>query len=171
MLIVVAWNCNASADAPFISGDEPERIDSRSKAFFAVPSSDRKATVVFRRQKPKDEELWRIAGWNDNAYLSDDGEYLTVGYVGNNLLELDYTPSQAMLQFYKRGKLIRAVPLSELIRDMKSLRRSASHYSWGYYRGLVAPYRFAVDTIEGRRLIFDVATGALTKEEALKQRR
>ena len=34
-----------------------------------------------------------MTGWHDNSFLSDDGEYLTVGYVGDNLLDRDFTAS------------------------------------------------------------------------------
>jgi hypothetical protein len=52
---------------------------------------------------------------------------------------------------------------------MKSLRRTASHYAWGYYRGHTALHDVAVETIEGRRLTFDVTTGVLTKTEFIKK--
>jgi hypothetical protein len=110
-----------------------------------------------------------MTGWHDNSFLSDDGEYLTVGYVGDNLLDRDFTASLPMLQFYRRGKLIRSVSLGEIIENMKSLRRTASHYAWGYFRGHTALHDVAVDTIEGRRLTFDVTTGVLTKTESIKK--
>jgi hypothetical protein len=160
--------CQASADSPLVAGDEPDRIESKNKQFFAEPSANRKATIVYRRSKPKNVEIWRMAKWPYNAYLSDDGEYLTVGYPGNNLLDLDCTPALPMLQFYRRGTLIRSVTLGEVIIDMKSLQRTVSHYSWGYYRGHLGPNTVALDTIEGRRLIYDVTTGELVKTEAVK---
>ncbi len=166
---IVLWTWSASADAPLLSGDEPDRVESLNREFFAVPSANRKATIVFRRRKPKHEEVWRMSGWHDNSFLSDDGEYLTVGYVGDNLLEADFTASLPMLQFYRRGKLVRSVSLGEIIENMKSLRRTVSHYAWGYYRGHTALHDVAVDTIEGRRLTFDVTTGALTRTESIKK--
>jgi hypothetical protein len=168
LVVGVLLPCQVSADSPLVAGDEPERIESKNKQFFAEPSANRKATIVYRRSKPKNVEIWRMARWPYHAYLSDDGEYLTIGYPGNNLLDLDCTPALPMLQFYRRGALFRSVTLGEVIVDMKSLQRTVSHYSWGYYRGHLGPNTVALDTIEGRRLIYDVTTGALVKTEAVK---
>ena len=101
-----------------------------------------------------------MSGWNYNAYLSDDGEYLTVGYYGNNLLDLDVTPETPMLTFYRRGVVVRSVPLKELL-EVKNLRRTVSHFAWGVYSGYVETHRFAVETVEDRDLVFDVTTGRL----------
>ena len=157
----------AFADAPLVAGDEPDRIESRNHKFFAEPSSDGKSTVIFRTAKPHSVPLWRKAGWTDNAYLADDGEFLVTGFYGNNLLDLDFTPSLTMLSFYRRETLVRSVSLAEIIKDMKQLRRTNSHYAWGMYEGFVSAHTFSVETVEGRRLYFDVATGTLIREERI----
>jgi hypothetical protein len=64
-----------------------------------------------------------------------------------------------MLYFFHRGELIRYVTLDQIIHDYSKLERTASHYNWGSYKGLDLAGRFVIETVEGRKLAFDVATG------------
>ena len=153
---------------PFIAGDGPERIETRSQKFFAEPSSDGKSLVVYRRTQAAPMAIWRRPGWVDNGFLSDDGEYLVTGWYRSNLLDPDYAREMTMLVFYRREQLIASVSLGELIRDMKSLESTDSYPEWGAYDGFVAEHTFCVRTVEGRTLFFDVTTGKLVREEKNK---
>jgi hypothetical protein len=166
--IVMLISGDAFSDSPIIAGDEPDMVESKNHQFFAVPSPNGKSTIVYRRRKPHDEELWRMPHWYLTAFLSDDGEYLTTGYPGNNLLDLDCAASTPMLQFYRRGTLVKTVALGEILRSLKSLQRTVSHFAWGFYRGHLSLHTVAVDTLEGNRLSFDVTTGALVRTEPIK---
>jgi hypothetical protein len=147
----------AVADAPIISGDD-DRIESRNRKFVALPSKDRKETIIYDRTV-RQREIWRMPGWEESGSLSDDGDYLVRSSPHSNLIDLDYKPDLTMLAFYRRGTLIRKVPLSELIRDFRSMPRSVSHYFWGYYLGLSALHRYDVHTVEGRLISYDITTG------------
>jgi hypothetical protein len=152
----------AGADAPLLD-DGVDRIDSTNKRFYAVPSLDRRSTVVYRTATAgsKAARLWTVPGWHRAGFLADDGEHFVVGYFGGNLLNREHNkPDQVMLSFFRQGTLIRVVRLDEVIVDRAQLRRTVSHYAWGELVGFVGPRRFAVDTIEQRRLVYDVATGA-----------
>ncbi len=148
---------HAAADTPIINGDV-DRIESSNKRFLALPTKGRKETVVYDRSA-KQREVWRMPSWDDFGDLSDDGDYLVRWNPNNNLIDLDYKPDFTMLAFYKRGTLIRRVPISELIRDFRSLERSVSHYSWGRILGFSALHRYDVHTIEGRLISYDITTG------------
>jgi hypothetical protein len=102
--------------------------------------------------------LWSAAGWSRIAALADDGEHLVLGYEGMNLIPVDYDPDMEMLTFYRRGEVIRRVPLSALI-DRGALQRTVSHWYWGDYLGLDAEGRYAVRTADGRQIRFDMTTG------------
>ena len=157
----------AVADSPILDGGD--RIDSRNGRFFAVPSKGGKETIVYEKVKPK-REVWRMAGRHEFADLSDDGEYIVDTYAGSNLIPLDYKPDLTMLTFYNRGVLVRKVPLSELIKDFRSLRRSISHYDWGFFLGFSAPHLYNVRTIEDRLIRYDVTTGQAVSNEPLTPR-
>jgi len=91
--------------------------------------------------------------------LADDGDHFVTRFDGINLLPLDYRKDYVMLSFYRRGVLIREVHLNELIQDFSKLRRTASHYYWGNYWGWNETGHYVVETLEGRKIAFDVKTG------------
>src|SRR6266404_4897516 len=157
--LALSFQAIAVADSPLIYGDDDfDRTASRNNRFVALPTKDRKETVVYEQSK-KRREVWRMPGWDEFCGLSNDGDYLVLCSDERNFLPLDYKPDRTMLTFYKRGTLIRRVPLSELIRDFRSLRRTISHYDWGSFDGFSALHRYDVETIEGRLITFDVTTG------------
>lgn len=163
------FSSSARADSPIVSYDDSDRIQSRNKKFLATPTKNHKETIVYE-QVPSKREIWRMPSWSEAGNLSDDGDYLVVCYFGSNLLPLDYKPDMTMLTFYKRGTLIRKVPLSELIRDFRSLRRTISHYDWGLFTGFSALHRFDVETIEGRVVSYDVTTGQPVSKQQPEQK-
>ena len=63
------------------------------------------------------------------------------------------------------------VRLRELIRDFRHMEPRVSHYSWGDFIGFVSLNRFAVETVEGRRLVFDVTTGKQVADQPREDRR
>lgn len=146
--------------SPIIFDDGP--IDSANHRFFAAPGPDRRSTVVFKRVgKREKERLWEAPTWSPAEYLTNDGEYLVTGYAGSNLLEHHYDLDEAMVSFYRRGTLINTVRLREIIRDTKHLEPSDDGVQWGFFVGLIGPTRFALDTVEHRRFIYDVTNGTV----------
>lgn len=154
----------ARADAPLID-DGADRFTSKDGRVFAVPGPKRKTTVVFRKRTGKTpEKLWDMPGWPYAAFLTDDGEYMAIADPRASILPRDYTPDQIVVSFFKRSTLIKAVRLDEVLVDAKSMGSpSESGYTWGWWTGLIGPHSFALDTVENRRLVYDVATGKLTE--------
>lgn len=146
----------ASADEP-LPAVADKKVYSLNKKFYAFLDVRKKLTTVHQVGKPG--KLWEMQGWFRVAALSNDGEYLVVGYHGMNLLNLNYSPDQVMLSFYRLGKLIRTVTLNELVRDLGHLQRTASHYLWGSYLGFDKNNHYLVETVEKRTIAFDVTTG------------
>lgn len=103
--------------------------------------------------------LWALKGWFRDAYLTDDGAHLVTGYDGLNLLQRDYQSDTTMLTFWRQGRKVRDVPLSEMIADVSRLVPTVSHYLWGHSEGIDSEGRFVVHTIENRRIAFDMGTG------------
>ena len=162
--VVVTSVAPALADAPLLDYDVTE-IDSPNRRFFAKAAPDESSTSVVRRERQGPGiSLWTMPGWSPVSFLSDDGEYLAIGYAGVYLLPLNYKPDDVMVSFYKRGKLVRAVRLNEIISDLRNLERGNSHYGWGMNVGFSGLHQFLVETAEPghqRRLVFDVTTGTL----------
>ena len=155
----------ALADAPLIDDGRLE-IESRNKQFVASPGPNGKSTLVYRRVLgAKADLLWQMPRWLYNPYLSDDGQCMVDAYYGVNLVPRNYDPDQVMMTFFNAGKLVGTVRLRELIRDFRHMEPSVSHYSWGDFIGFVSLNRFAVETVEGRRLVFDATTGKLVADQ------
>ena len=147
------------ADAP-LSPPEVKEVWSPNKKFCAVMEPDPATTTVFRVEGGgKRTKVWTMAGWFRVAHLADDGEHLVVGNGGINLLPLNVTKDEPMIDFFKRGEHIKTVTLGELLKDRSSLKRTVSHYLWGNYLGLDENGHYVVETVEGRKLVFDVPTG------------
>jgi hypothetical protein len=94
-------------------------------------------------------------------FLTEDGEHLVVGYAGANLLDRHYKRDQIVVSFYRHGRLLTVVRLNQIILDRTNLRASDSGVARGFFARLVDQHRFAVDTVEHRRLTYDVTTGGL----------
>ena len=104
---------------------------------------------------------WQMAGWFRDAYVADDGAHMVVGYDGLNLLQMNYRPDTVMITFLRRGAIIHEVPIAALIDDFESLEETVSHFHWGMMLGIDETGQFIVQTVEDRRIAFDVTTGAV----------
>lgn len=145
-------------------GDAPLRpptpiiVCSNSGAFCLL--SDPKSGAQAYRVRPDGsrQPLWSIPGWHRIVFLADDGRHAVTGYDGV-LLPLNYSADVSLLTFWRDGSRIRAVPLSGLVKDLRKLQRTASHYRWGSYVGFNASGNFVVSTVERDSVAFDVTTG------------
>ncbi|MDJ0836838.1 MAG: hypothetical protein QNK37_09995 [Acidobacteriota bacterium] len=151
----------------FLVADEPlpppatHTVFSGDRGFCAVSDVDKQVTTVHRVKDDQSpgEVLWQIPGWHRALYLSKDGRHLVIGYSGYNLIPLDYRKDMIMLTFYAEGAGVREIPLNRLIFNFGKLKRTVSHYEWGSLVGFDSQGRFRVETVEGRTMLFDPATG------------
>jgi hypothetical protein len=155
----------ARADEPPIP-PAPQRVCSRSGRFCARMDPTTWRTQVVRVSPDGAETpCWSMPGWFRVAALADDGEHLVVGDDGQGLLP-DYRRTQVVLTFFRRGVRVREVRLGEVVRHLWMLRRTASHWGWGRYRGIDEAGRYVLVTEDGllpwrgeRLHRFDVTTG------------
>jgi hypothetical protein len=163
-VVMITLSGNSHADSP-LPPPARETIWSANRQFFAVLEPDEQITTIYRTTHGKPEEkVWSMYGWFRVAALTDDGEHLVAGYGSMNLIPLDYDKRQVMLYFFKRGELINYVTLDQIIRDKSKLQRTVSHYHWGNFEGLDQAGCYVVETVEGRRIRFDVAKGTPVTE-------
>ena len=158
VMIPLVGICRADSPLP---PPAKETIWSANRRFFAVMEPDNQITTIYRtiQGKQQGEKVWSMYGWFRVAALTDDGEHLVAGYWSMNVIPLDYNKKQAMLYFFKRGELINHVTLDQIIRDFSKLQRTVSHYQWGNFEGLDKAGHYVVETVEGRKIRFDVVTG------------
>jgi hypothetical protein len=134
---------------------------SHNEQFVAVMDPRSWTTTVYRiGEEGRRKKRWAMYGWFRVASLTDDGERLVAGYDGMNLLRPDFEMDQVMLYFFHRGALKSHVTLGELVKEKASIeRRESGEYHWGDYRGLDAHDRYVVETVEKRKILFNVSLG------------
>lgn len=108
-------------------------------------------------------KLWAMYGWFRVFKLADDGQHLVTGYNGMNLVPKSFDGNEVMIRFHRKGELIQMVTLKDLFVNLGSMKKTASHYSWGWYLGFNPAGQYEVETEEGRILAFDPKTGQQTK--------
>jgi len=145
------------ADAP-LRAPSPVTVCSNSK-IFCLLTDPKTGTHAYRvRPDGSRQPLWSMPGWYRVIFLADDGRHAVTGYDGA-LLPLDYSPDEPLLTFWRDGSRIRAFPLSSLVKDLRKLQRTSSHYRWGSYVGFNAAGNLVVSTVERESVAFDVTTG------------
>jgi hypothetical protein len=164
-----------------LHADEPpepphsRKIDSGSCSCWAYTDAKAKVTSGYRAVRTPASprapdakggrfELWRVPGWYRVAALSHDCDYLVTGYDGANLLPIAYERGTIMLAFHAHGRLVRQVRLDELVLDLSKLRRTESHWEWGYYGGVEKDHYYRVNTNDRGSILYDMATGQLVVE-------
>lgn len=155
-----------------VFADEPlpppavETIWSMDKGFCAVMDPEKKITTIYQvNTGGKKIKSWAMYGWFRVAALSNDGEHFVVGYWGMSLLTLDHKKDEVMLYFFKRGELINYVTLDQLVKDPSNLRRTVSHLYWGNYLGFNKDEYYVIETVENRKILFDINTGEPVEEK------
>ncbi len=152
-----------------------EHIWSRNKQFVADVHLDTKVTrigkVEWQGNMGRTTWLWSMDGAFVPGWLSNDGEHFVAGYEGVNLLLANFQRDQVMLSFYRRGQLISQVRLNQLIADFSKLQSAGPNYRWANYVEMNACRYLALETVEGRKLLFDVKTGKPAEFRARKAHR
>ncbi len=107
--------------------------------------------------------LWSVPDWYRNFFVSDDGMCLVGEYKGMNLIPTDYQHDLVLLTFWREGRKIREVRVSDMFPDRSILRRTASHFAWRHTIVLDKRGRLKVERVDGKSFIFDLATGEQLK--------
>lgn len=154
------------AVAPLVHADTPLRppekhvAHSPSRAIEAESDPAPNLTTIYRVAPDGTRaRLWTMNGWYRAIYPADDGEHLVLGFDGLNLLPVNAKPDLVVLRFVRRGEVIQALRLGDVLPDLSRLRRTASHLLWREAEGLDAQGRFVLVTVDGVKHVFDPATG------------
>lgn len=142
---------------------------SKNKNFYAVSDSQKKLITLYgitwRGKIGRSKRLWVIDSYFKKIWLTNCGEYLIASDLDNDLLPLSYSKDQAILSFFKEGKLIKEARVDQVIKDFSKLQKRDAGYGWGKYLGLNAAGHFVIEDIEGEKMLFDVKTGNPTDFE------
>jgi len=110
------------------------------------------------------EKKWEISGWYAHEVIpSDDAEFLV--RIGDWPRGAGPKKEDLAVEFYRRGKFVASYSTFDLVKDHRKVRRSVSHYDW-LAEGppsLIHETEFSLTTIDGRNIVFDLTSGAITK--------
>jgi hypothetical protein len=155
-----------------LSAPRVKQIWSRNKKFVADVYSDQKVIrigkVDWQGNIGRTTPLWFMEGTFTSGWLADDGAHLVAGLESPSSVPQDYTRDQILLSFFRRDQLIRHTRLDELITDLSKLQKDGATYRWAKYVELNVCGYLAVETIEGKKFLFDVTTGEITEFSAEK---
>lgn len=146
-----------AADTP-LPPPQRKEVWCGSHHYCAVMDPRLRLTTVYKVDGNTRTKLWAMLGWYRVAFLADDGEHLVVGHDGINLLPTNVESSDILAYFVRKGEVVATATLADIV-EKSHLRRTASHLHWGEYLGIDEDCRFRVQTVEGKRLWFDVQTG------------
>lgn len=117
------------------------------------------ATVWRKLRGGTKKMLWRAPTRGTNLRVADDGLSLVDVQPWANLVERDAGPGTTIFTFFRPDGPPVRVSLGDMIRDIPALPRTVSHRSWARTFGYDGRGHFQVDTVEGRRILFNPGTG------------
>lgn len=157
---VVAGFDIAVADAPLAA--PPTTVCSLSGKVCASRDARAHGVVIWRRlPRAGRRDLWQAPTSLANAQVADDGRSLVAAYPGANLLDADAGPTTPVLTFHRPGRSPVVVTLGQIVANPGELPCAASHRLWVRAYGYNGRGGYVVDTIDGRHLIYDPASGQL----------
>ncbi|SRR5579884_489098 len=158
-LLAISMTYTAQSDSPPPAA-KSIKVFSSNRHFYAFSSLKEKKTYVFSAMD-KQKALWDIPGYHPVLFLSDDGQYLVVGYPGGNLLNETVKASDLFLCFFHSGQFVRGVHISDIFSDLNHIPQSTSGRAWGNYFGFDERNHFILLLFDGKRITFDANTGQL----------
>jgi hypothetical protein len=106
--------------------------------------------------------LWHLPGWYRSLFVANDGKHLVTGYNGLNLIPREPSDSLVLITFWREGRKIKEVTLSEIVPDRRILKRTASHYFWGHIEGIDGQGPLRVKRADDTIFYFDITSGEKT---------
>ena len=123
------------------------------------------------------KEMWKVSGWYSwRVYISDDGHYLV--RMGPWASGDSVKKGDLAVAFYMDGKLLKEYSTMDLVKDLKKIMRTASHYFWlasdatiqnsgNKFDPLMFNADFWLTTIDGIKYHFDATTGTIVEEKKI----
>ena len=150
----------AMADAPPLAPGS--RICSAGRHVCASGDAATRRTSIWKRAAGAGRPIWSIAGLHSDLLLADDGSSV-VTFPAGFLLGAAPQPSETALMFHRPGRAPVSYTLGQLVAAPAKLPRSVSHRLWLRSADYTASGLFAVETVEGRRYLFDPRTGLIRR--------
>jgi len=140
-------------------------FDSKNHNFRAIVCPDDKNTFVFKvnwrgnigmREKIP---MWSIKACFEEVWVSNDGQHIIGEAYAEGALPSNYTKEEIIFSFFKNGKSIGDIRLSEIISDLSKLTKTQLGLTWGNLKGFNEAGYLVVETVENQILMLDPTTG------------
>ncbi len=154
LLVAVA---PAGADAPL--APPLMRVCSLDGTACASRDPSGRMATVWRKAANRRSAKWRVRIASPRLDVSDDGRALVEIYPGLTLLDPDAGPATIVLVFHRPDRQPVSVRLRDVIANIARLPSTASHRQWARAFGFDGRGSFLLETVEGRSIRFDPASG------------
>lgn len=140
-------------------------FDSKNHNFRAIVCPDGKNTFIFKvswrgnigmREKIP---MWSIKACFEEVWVANDGQHIIGATYAEGTLPSNYTKEEIIFSFFKNGKSIGDIGLSEIISDFSKLEKTQSGLRWGNMKGYNEAGYLVAETVENQILMLDPTTG------------
>ena len=145
LFILIWFSGDTFSDGP---GSYPkiQQVFDDASSYCALVEGDQ--TTIYKYGCLTGKEKYSIPGWHPHGYLRKQGSIFISLYPGLNLLPLDVSNNEVMIEVWKNGHIFHQVKLSSLINSMSSLERTVPHYHWGMFKEVKGDIIY-MKTVEG----------------------
>jgi len=182
VLLLSAWRLDAdsvSGNWPFIVAAEATDGTTAHGGYYAkcIPTGtfgSNGVTRVYRVEKEQDVLEHTYDWYSAHVYISGANRKVSIVRFGPWSEGSRASSTHLALALYYDGKLLKSYSTLDIAGKPENVDASISHYRWykriiGYGRYAPPPsakmiYGFGIETLDGRRLCFDVTTGELLKD-------
>ena len=138
---------------------------SKNHKFTAIVCPDDKNIFVFkvnwhgnvgRREK---NPMWSTEACFEEVWVANDGQHIIGATYAEGTLPSNYTKEEIIFSFFKNGKSIGDIGLSEIISDLSKLEKTQLGLRWGNLKGFNEAGYLVAETVENQMLMLDPTTG------------
>lgn len=138
---------------------------SKNHQFTAIVCPDDKNIFVFkvnwhgnvgRREK---KPMWSTEACFEEVWVANDGQHMIGATYAEGTLPSNYTREEIIFSFFKNGKSIGDIGLSEIISDLSKLKKAQLGLRWGNLKGFNETGYLVAETVENQILMLDPTTG------------
>ena len=138
---------------------------SKNRKFTAVVCPDDKNIFVFkvnwhgnvgRREKIP---IWSTEACFEEVWVANDGQHIIGATYAEGTLPSNYTKEEIIFSFFKNGKSIGDIGLSEIVSDLSKLEKTQLGLRWGNLKGFNEAGYLVAETVENQILMLDPTTG------------
>jgi len=165
LIFTFILSVNSFGDTPLLAPEE-KRVCDLWMNYCAYIHPEEGTTVYSVKGAFNLTKLYDIPGWHRSAHVSFNGEYFVSGYNGLNLVPLDISNDKIMITIWKNGVMHKEIKFGQLIRDMRKLERTSSHYHWGSIEMVNASLLY-LDTVDNR-IVVNLESGLVEHYEVNK---